>query len=39
MIELGNPPDLLKVADLMLTTLYEVYGARSGIALESAAGP
>jgi hypothetical protein len=34
MIELGTPPDLLKVADLMLTTLYEVYGAQAGIALE-----
>lgn len=34
MIELGNPPDLLKVADLMLTTLYEVYGAQAGVALE-----
>jgi hypothetical protein len=34
MIEFGTPPDLLKVADLMLTTLYEVYGAQAGIALE-----
>lgn len=34
MIELGNPPDLLEVADLMLTTLYEVYGAQVGVVLE-----
>ena len=34
MIELGNPPDLLKVADLMLTPLFEVYSAWEGTALE-----
>ena len=37
MMELGNPPNLLKVADLMLTALFEVYGAREGIALEMTA--
>ena len=34
MVELGSPPDLVAIADLMLTTLYEVYGAQHATALE-----
>jgi hypothetical protein len=33
MLELGSPPDLLKVADIVLTTLFEVYGGWERITL------
>jgi hypothetical protein len=34
MVELGRPPDLLTISDLILTTLYRVYGAEHAEALE-----
>jgi hypothetical protein len=34
MVELGRPADLLAIADLILTTLYRVYGAEHATALE-----
>jgi hypothetical protein len=31
---LGDPPDLESIAKLLLTTLYDVYGARDGTAMD-----